>query len=117
MELEIQPNQQVRSVVIAGVAAAAVIVGSLAVELLITDILCLKFRVEPRQVIHLENVAGRVGTIARTAGDRRRGVEERIATSGCAEVSDRAADPSLVVIFTRQLERLEILVGIGSESV
>src|ERR1700690_1747084 len=63
-KLEIQPGQQVQGVVVGRGAAAAVIaartVALLTVELLITDILGLQLGIEPRQVVHLENVTVRV---------------------------------------------------------
>src|SRR5271168_2732603 len=60
-ELEVQPHQQVQSVVVGRGAVAAIIaagvVAVLTVDIQITDILCLQLGVEPRQVVNFENVA------------------------------------------------------------
>src|SRR5712691_5615242 len=113
---EIEPAEQVKSVVVARVPAVAVVIRGAAVEFLVGDELQRELDVLPGQVIELGDPALAVGAVVGKAGNRSGCILHRIRAAGRREIAHRGAVGAAQVIARADPERPEIVARVFEQA-
>src|SRR5579883_1505263 len=109
--LKDEPEQQIKGIVVAGVAAGAVVIGAGAVELPVIGVLREQLDVLHRPIARLRDQAAVGGAAVGAAADRAGAVEQRVGGSAVVEPAHASGIAVAEVINAIQANGVQMMLG------